>query len=96
MSRDRAKYTIIAMDYFAKWAEAKLFTSTTSKKVTNFVVKNSVDMEFHIISLLVTLWVRYRIGNSFLVVAHPQGNRQVELMNKIIKSVIRTSTSVRK
>ena len=31
------KYTVVAVDYFTKWAEAKLLAIISSKKVQNFV-----------------------------------------------------------
>lgn len=37
-----AKYAIVALDYFTKWAEAETFATITTKKVVNFVVCNII------------------------------------------------------
>ena len=42
ISKGGAKYAIVAVDYFTKWAEAEPLATITSKKVINFVVRNII------------------------------------------------------
>ena len=36
-TRPAFKYVVVAIDYFTKWAKAKLLATISSKKVQNFV-----------------------------------------------------------
>ena len=40
--KGQAKYAIVAVDYFTKWAEAKPLTSITERKTTEFIWKNLI------------------------------------------------------
>ena len=42
LARGDAKYAIVAVDYFTKWAEAEPLATITTKKVINFVVRNII------------------------------------------------------
>ena len=42
LAKGGAKYAIVAVDYFTKWAEAEALATITTKKVINFVVRNII------------------------------------------------------
>ena len=42
IAKGGAKYVIVAVDYFTKWAEAEPLAIVTTKKVINFVTKNII------------------------------------------------------
>ena len=42
LSKGGAKYAIVAVDYFTKWAEAEPLATITTKKVINFMVRNII------------------------------------------------------
>lgn len=48
IGRGQAKYALVAMDYFMKWAEAKLVTSITNRKTMEFIRRriSSVGLTF--------------------------------------------------
>lgn len=37
--KGRTKFTIVAVDYFTKWAEAELFAKISEQKITDFIWK---------------------------------------------------------
>src|SRR5574338_961316 len=99
ISRGGAKYAIVAVDYFTKWAEAEPLATITSKKVINFAVRNII-CRFGLPRTIITdngtqfesrefkeFCLKYGIEKKFAVVAHPKPNGQVEAVNKIIKSI---------
>ena len=42
MARGGARYAVVAVDYFTKWAEAEALATITTKKMINFVVRNII------------------------------------------------------
>lgn len=42
VGRGQAKYAIVAVDYFTKWAEAQPLSVITEAKITDFVWKNII------------------------------------------------------
>ena len=99
LARGGAKYAIVAVDYFTKWAEAEPLATITTKKVINFVVRNII-CRFGLPHTIITdngtqfdsaefkdFYERFHIRKKFSAVAHPQANGQVEAVNKVIKSI---------
>ena len=96
-----AKYAIVAVDYFTKWAEAEPLATITTKKVINFVVQNII-CRFGLPRTIITdngtqfeskefkeFCQKYGIEKKHAAVAHPKANGQVEAVNKIIKSILK-------
>lgn len=95
------KYAIMAMDYFTKWTEAEPLASIKTKKSLDFVIKNIVcrfGLPRKIVSDNRTQFESNEFTNfheqdgiikSFSSVAHPQGNGQVEAVNKTLKDSIK-------
>jgi hypothetical protein len=101
IAKGGAKYAIVAVDYFTKWAEAEPMATITTKKVINFVVRNII-CRFGLPRTIITdngtqfeskefkeFCQRYGIEKRFAAVAHPKANGQVEAVNKIIKSILK-------
>ena len=42
LGKKQLKFLIVAIDYFTKWVETKLLTTTTEAKVTSFMWKNII------------------------------------------------------
>ena len=97
ISKGGARYVVVAVDYFTKWAEAEPLATITTQKIINFVVRN-IKCRFGLPRTLVTdngtqfesrefkdFCQKYRIEKLTAAVAHPQANGQVEAVNKIIK-----------
>ena len=90
------------VDYFIKWAEAKLLAMISSKKVQDFVWEAIIcryDIPQEIVSDNGTQFdsKEFRefcneldIKKNFSLVDHPQTNFQVEAVNKIIKHNLKT------
>jgi transposase InsO family protein len=88
----------VAVDYFTKWTEAEPLASITAKKSLDFVVKNIVcryGIPRKIVSDNGTQFEsdeftgfceKNGIIKSFSSVVRPQGNGQVEAVNKNLKS----------
>lgn len=101
LAKGGAKYAIVAVDYFTKWAEAEPLATITTKKVINFIVHDSI-CRFALPHTVVTdngtqfdsvefkdFYQRFYIQKKFSTVAHPQANGQVEAVNKVIKSILK-------
>ena len=86
LSKGGAKYAIIAVDYFTKWAEAEPLATITTKKVINFVVRNII-CRFGLPRTIITdngtqfeskefkeFCQKYGIEKKFVAVAHPKAN----------------------
>ncbi|XP_022004494.1 uncharacterized protein LOC110902062 [Helianthus annuus] len=90
------KFIIVAVDYFTKWVEAKALASTTSAVVKRFIWEQII-CRFGLPLRIITdngtnfaaddleRWFKeLHIEHTFSSVAHPQGNGQVEAVNKSI------------
>ncbi|XP_035844030.1 uncharacterized protein LOC118490476 [Helianthus annuus] len=90
------KFIIVAVDYFTKWVEAKALASTTSAVVKRFIWEQII-CRFGLPIRIITdngtnfaaddleRWFKeLNIEHTFSSVAHPQGNGQVEAVNKSI------------
>ena len=99
--KEGVKYAVVAVDYFTKWVEAEPLASRTTKKVLDFVVKNSIcrfGLPAKIVSdngtqfdsdVFTDFCARHGIQKSFSAIAHPQANRQVEAVNKTLKDTLK-------
>ena len=97
-SKGGVKYVIVAVDYFTRWTEAEQLTSITAKKSLDFVIKNIVcryGLPRKIVSDNGTQFEsdeftgfckKNEIIKSFSSVARPQGDGQVEAVNKTLKA----------
>lgn len=96
MSKGDAKYAIIAFDYFSKWADVESLATITTKKVINFVVRNTI-CRFGGPQMIISdngtqcdniefndFYRRRCIEKRLAVVAHRQANGHAEAVNKII------------
>ncbi|CAL2254440.1 unnamed protein product [Prunus armeniaca] len=75
--KGQVKYTIVAVDYFTKWAEVEALATITAARIETFVWQNitTVGLKIHL---------------CFAPPAHPQSNGHVEAVNKIIKKILKT------
>ncbi|KAK1424744.1 hypothetical protein QVD17_20082 [Tagetes erecta] len=92
----KLKHLIVAVDYFTKWAEAKAVTAITTHNVKKFLWDNVVcrfgiplylvsDNGAQFIDCKMKEWCdSLKIKQIFTSVAHPQGNGQVERVNRSI------------
>ena len=96
MASAQRKFLIVAIDYFTKWIEAKPLAKITTKQVAQFLWENII-CRYGIPRILVTdnglqfnnqEFKKYCEENAielrFTSVAHPQGNGQAEVANRII------------
>ncbi|XP_022003863.1 uncharacterized protein K02A2.6-like [Helianthus annuus] len=91
-----AQYLLVAVDYFTKWVEARLFTVISGYNVTRFFWEQIVcrfGLPLYIISDNAKQFAEnpfkrwcenLKINQVFSSVAHPQGNGQVEQINRRI------------
>ena len=90
------KYLLVGTDYFTKWVEAKPLANIRNVDAKRFVWKNIVT-RFGVPQVLISdnglqfdskMFRRYYgklgITNRYSTPAYPQGNRQVEAINKVI------------
>ncbi|XP_060974106.1 uncharacterized protein LOC133039271 [Cannabis sativa] len=102
------KYSVVAVDYFTKWAEAKALATITVTKLREFVY-NSIICRFGIPYKLISdngkqfdckemrqLCNDVGIKKAFSTVAYPLSNGQTEVVNKIIKHTIKGKLEERK
>lgn len=101
-STGKAKFVIVAIDYFTKWMEAKPLTRITGKEVIKFTWDNIVS-RFGLPGIIVTDngtqfvndpfkgWcARLNVRQINTTMAHAQANRLVEAANKsLMKGVKR-------
>ena len=101
-SAGRAKYLIVAIDYFTKWIEAKPLVRITGKEVKTFTWDNRV-CRFGLPRIIVTDNETQFVNDPFkkwceqldiqqinTTVAHPQANGLVEAANKSLMNGIKT------
>ncbi|KAJ0870487.1 putative nucleotidyltransferase, Hydrolase [Helianthus annuus] len=102
------KFIIVAVDYFTKWVEAKALASTTAMIVRKFIwehiicrfglsLKIVTDNGTNFASDDLKKWMKeMNIEHTFTSVAHPQGNGQVESVNKCIVEGIKARLGTRR
>ncbi|KAJ0468174.1 putative nucleotidyltransferase, Ribonuclease H [Helianthus annuus] len=95
-SSGSAQYLLVAVDYFTKWVEARPFTTISGYNVTRFFWEQIVcrfGLPLYIISDNAKQFAenpfkrwceRLKINQVFSSIAHPQGNGQVEQINRRI------------
>uniref|UniRef100_A0A803QCW3 Integrase catalytic domain-containing protein n=1 Tax=Cannabis sativa TaxID=3483 RepID=A0A803QCW3_CANSA len=95
------KFTIVDVDYFTKWVEAKPMNIATYKKDLDFVIKNIMcryglshkivfdnKMQFDN-DKFTDFCVKHEIVKSFSAMARPQENGKVEAINNILKTTLK-------
>ncbi|XP_058105315.1 uncharacterized protein LOC131248851 [Magnolia sinica] len=100
--KGHTKFVVVAVDYFTKWAEVELLAKITEQKITDFVWKN-VICRFKIPQTIISdnekqlknkqyhgMCRNLEIRSIYSSLRHPQANRQVEAVNKIIKHHLQT------
>ncbi|XP_021991704.1 uncharacterized protein LOC110888488 [Helianthus annuus] len=100
------KFIIVAVDYFTKWVEAKALASTTAMMVRMFIWEHIIcsfglplnivtDNGTNFASEDLQKWMKeINIEHTFSSVAHPQGNGQVESVNKSIVEGIKAQAVI--
>ena len=96
------KFLVVSIDYFTKWVEAKALATITEKNVRSFVWRN-INCRYGIPKVLVSengkqfdnesfrdFCSQLGIKNHYSSPAHPQANRQVEIMNRSLLKIIKT------
>jgi hypothetical protein len=89
------KFLIVVVDYFTKWVEAKPLATITNACVKKFLWEHII-CRFGVPMYLVSdngkhEWFKeLNIHQVFTSVAHPQGNGQVERINRSIVEGIKT------
>ena len=99
------RYAIVAIDYFSKWVEAEPLATITKAKTLGFIWR-SIICRFGIPRAIVTdngkqfdnerykrMCRELDFHTYFSSPAHPQANRQVEAVNKTIKTNMKTKLS---
>ena len=94
------RYIIVAVDHFTKWTEARSLNHADAQSITQFIYEDiicrhgvptilSSDRGTEFINELVTaLTNMYKIKHIRTTAYHPQGNGQVERINKTIKDIL--------
>lgn len=88
---------MVAVDYFTKWMEAELLATITEAKITN-IIRTNLVCRFGIPDAIVSknrkrfdnpkfngFCSRLEIKHLSASPTHPQANKKVEAINKIIK-----------
>ncbi|CAL2225169.1 unnamed protein product [Prunus armeniaca] len=98
-SKGQVKYAVVAVDYFTKWVKAEALATITAARIKDFVwtyICNQFGIPYAIITdnsrqfdskLFRQFCTRLKINLFFASPAHPQSNRKVEAINKIIKKL---------
>jgi transposase InsO family protein len=94
------RYIVIAVDHFTKWVEARAISEADAQSITQFIYEDiicrhgiptilSSDRGSEFINELVTALTNvYKIKHIRTSAYHPQGNGQVERVNKTIKDIL--------
>ena len=96
------KFSIVGIDYFTKWLEAKALATITEKNVRSFIWRSIICM-FRIPRVLVSdngkqfdnvsfrdFCSQLGIRNYYSSPAHPQANGKVEVTNQSLLKIIKT------
>ena len=107
-ARGGCKYAIVVVDYFTKWAEGRELAQITSSKVQYFTWDNIICRFGVPRQIIIDSGTQFTseefvqfckllgIRKNFIAVDHPQANRQVEAINKIIKLILKTKLEAKK
>ena len=101
MAPGQLKYVIVAVDYYTKWVEAEPLRKITTECVKNFLTEN-IYCRFGVPETIVkdngiqfnnNHLIKFieKMGTKMVLVsvAHPQTNKNVEAVNKIIKKLLK-------
>ncbi|KAJ4713136.1 Retrovirus-related Pol polyprotein from transposon 17.6 [Melia azedarach] len=104
VGRGQAKFAIVAVDYFTKWAEVEPLAKITEKRTTDFIWR-SIICRFGVPRVIITdngrqfdnekfrnFCETWMIENRYTTPAHPQSNGQVEAVNKAYRTTFKTAT----
>ena len=102
IGKSQCKFIIVAVDYFAKWAEAEPLVTITEQKIRNFLWR-SIICRFGILRAMVSdngkkfdnakfmdFCAELEIKNYYSSPAHPQSNGQVEVTIRTLKAALKT------
>ncbi|KAJ4715162.1 Retrovirus-related Pol polyprotein from transposon opus [Melia azedarach] len=108
VGRGQAKFAIVAVDYFTKWAEVEPLAKITEKRTTDFIWR-SIICRFGVPRVIITdngrqfdnkkfrnFCETWKIENRYTTPAHPQSNGQVEAVNKVIKDLLKKKLGTKK
>ncbi|XP_059436564.1 uncharacterized protein LOC132169561 [Corylus avellana] len=95
------RFTVVAVDYFTKWAEVEALVNITAKSIERFLWKN-VICRYGIPHAFITdngkqfdcesfrEWcAKLHVRNYYFSPSHPQANGQVEATNKTIFKILK-------
>ncbi|VFQ70685.1 unnamed protein product, partial [Cuscuta campestris] len=100
-AQGRKKYVMVAIDYFTKWVEAEAYATITTKQCQRFVWKNIITRFGSPRNIVTDNGPQFRnpgftkyledfgITHNKASVAYPQGNGQVENVNRTIVDEIK-------
>ena len=96
------KFLVVGIDYFTKWVEVEALATITKKNVRDFIWR-CIICKFGIPRVLVLdngkqvdndsfqdFCLQLGIRNHYSSLAHPQANRQVEVINRSLVKIIKT------
>ena len=98
------RYIVVAVDHFTKWVEARALHDATAQSIVPFIYEEiicrhgvpevlSSDRGSEFVNELVTALASvYKIKLIRTTAYHPQGNGQVERVNKTIKQILKKIT----
>ena len=94
------RYIVVAVDHFTKWIEARALEEADAQSIISFIYDDVIcrhgipqilssdrGTEF-INELIAALTKKYHIHHIKTTAYHPQGNGQVERINRIIKDIL--------
>ena len=97
------KFLVVGIDYFTKWVEVEALATITEKNIRSFVWRNII-YSYGILRVLVfynekqfdnnafrDFCSKLGIKNHHSSLAHPQANGQVEVTNRSLLKIIKTS-----
>ncbi|KAJ4720741.1 Retrovirus-related Pol polyprotein from transposon opus [Melia azedarach] len=108
VGQGQAKFAIVAVDYFTKWAEVEPLAKITEKRTTDFIWR-SIICRFGVPRVIITdngrqfdnekfrnFCETWEIENRYTTPAHPQSNGQVKAVNKVIKDLLKKKLGTKK
>jgi hypothetical protein len=104
ITKSGKRYIIIAVDHFTKWVEIRALESNDAQSIASFFYEDvicrhgvpkilSTDQGTEFVNELLSILTNtYHIHHIKTTAYHPQGNGQVERMNKTIKDILAKCT----